>query len=247
MKQRLELTVEPRQIGKHFSRALRKDRKVPAIVYGATENANIFINEGDVVRYNTRAFENALFNLKSSDKKAHGKVVLMKQVDVHPLTRKPLHVDLFALDLNKAVRVHVEMKLEGKPIGLSEGGLLNVVNRTIEVECLPTEIPEFIVADISGLGVGDALHVSDLKVPEKIKVISGAELTIAVVNILEEEVIETPVAAAVEGAAAPGAAPAAGAAAAPGAAPAAGAPAAGAAKGAAPAAAAKPAGGDKKK
>jgi large subunit ribosomal protein L25 len=246
MKQRLELTVEPRQVGKHFSRELRNARKIPAIVYGAAENANIFINEGDVIRYNTRAFENALFNLKSSDKNANGKVVLMKQVDVHPLTRRPVHVDLFALDLSKAVRINVEVRLEGKPIGLSEGGLLNVVNRQIEVECLPTEIPDFITADISNLGIGDALHVSDLTIPGKLKVISGMELTIAVVNLQEEEVIETPVVAA-DAAAVPGAAPAAGAPAAPGAAPAAGAkPAPGAA---APAAGAKPAagGGDKKK
>jgi large subunit ribosomal protein L25 len=138
---------------------------------------------------------------------------MMKSIDVHPLSRRPLHVDLFALDLSKTVRVNVEIKLEGKPIGLSEGGLLNVVNRQIEIECLPTEIPEFISADISNLGVGDALHVSDLQVQGGLKVISAAELTIAVVNVLEEE-SAAPVAA--EAAAA---APAAGAAA-----PAAGAP-----------------------
>ena len=230
MKQRLELTVEPRQTGKHFSRALRIDRKVPAIVYGSTSNANIFVNEGDVVRYNTRNYENALFNLKSSDKNANGKVVLIKFVDVHPLTRRPVHVDFFALDMNKTVRVNIEIKLEGKPVGLAEGGLLNVVNRQIEIECLPGDIPEFFSLDVSNLGVGDALHVSDLSIPEKYKLISGTELTIAVVNLQEEEVVATPAADAVAAAV-----PAAGAAAA---APAAGAPAAGA-KAAAPAAGAK--------
>lgn len=215
MKQRIELTVEPRQIGKHFSRALRRDRKVPAVIYGATENSNIFVSEGDIVRYNTRAYENALFNLKSSDKLANGKVVLMKDISVHPLSRRPQHVDFFALDLSKPVRVSVEIKLEGKPIGIADGGLLNLVNRQIEIECLPTEIPESIPADVSNLGVGDALHVSDLKVPSSVKVISSAELTIAVVNILEEEAA-TPTAAATDAAAPAGAAaPAAGAAAAP--------------------------------
>ena len=111
MKQRLELTVEPRQTGKHNSRALRVARKVPAIVYGSTDNANIFVNEGDIVRYNTRNYENALFNLKSSDKNANGKVVLIKFVDVHPLTRRPVHVDFFALDMKKTVRVSIEVKL----------------------------------------------------------------------------------------------------------------------------------------
>ena len=228
MKQRLELTVEPRQTGKHSSRALRVDRKVPAVVYGSTDNANIFVAEGDIVRYNTRNYENALFNLKSSDKNANGKVVLIKFVDVHPLTRRPVHVDFFALDMKKSVRVNIEVKLEGKPIGLAEGGLLNVVNRQIEIECLPGDIPEFFSVDVSNLGVGDAIHVSDLSIPEKYKVISGLELTVVVVNLQEEEEVAAPAADAVAAAATPAAgaaaaAPAAGAAGAKAAAPAAGA------------------------
>ena len=231
MKQRLELTVEPRQTGKHFSRALRVDRKVPAVVYGSTDNAIIFVNVGDVVRYNTRNYENALFNLKSSDKNANGKVVLIKFVDVHPLTRRPVHVDFFALDMKKAVRVSIEIKLEGKPVGLAEGGLLNVVNRQIEIECLPGDIPEFFTMDVSNLGVGDALHVSDLAIPEKFKLISGSELTIAVVNLQEEEAVVAPTAdAAAAATPAAGAAAPAAAAGAKAAAPAAGAKAPAAAK-----------------
>ncbi|MBS1972480.1 MAG: 50S ribosomal protein L25 [Bdellovibrionales bacterium] len=219
MKQRIELTMEARETGKHNSRALRNAAKVPGVIYGAVENTNVFVDVRDVLKYNTRAYENALFNVKSSINKANGKVVLIKSVDVHPLTRRPVHVDFFALDMTKTVRVNVEVRLEGKPIGLSEGGLLNVVQRQIEIECLPTEIPDFFTADVSNLGVGDALHVSDLNVGN-VKVISRPEDTIAVVAVQEEEAA-TPAAAA---------APAAGAAA-----PAAAAPAAGAAKPAAPA------------
>lgn len=217
MSQRQDLTVEPRQTGKGNSRALRNSRKVPAVVYGsATEPTNIFIDESSVIRYNVRAFENALFNLKSSETKLNNIVVLMKDVVVHPVTRRPQHVDLFALDLKKSVRVSVEIKLEGKPAGLAEGGLLNVVNRTIEVECLPTEIPDSLSADISHLGVGDALHVSDLKLPGGLKVISAPETTIAVVNLFVEEAAPV-VAAATDAAAAPAAGAAAPAAAAAGA------------------------------
>lgn len=233
MKNRVELSVEPRETGKHNSRALRNSKKVPAIVYGATENTCVYIEEKEVIRYNVRAFENALFNLKSTDKKAHGKVVLMKTVDVHPLTRRPQHVDLFALDLTKTVRVFVEIRTEGKPIGISEGGLLNIVNRQVEIECLPTEIPDSFTLDVSNLGLNMALHVSDLALPKGTKLISAPELTIAVVNLAEEEVVVAPTADAA--AAAPGAAPAAGAAA----------PAAGAAAGAKAPAAAAPAAGAK--
>ncbi len=235
MKQRIDMNVEPRETGKHFSRALRNGRRVPAVIYGAVENNfSVSVYEGDIARYHTRAFENALFNIKSTRKELDGKVVLMKAVQVHPVSRRPEHVDFQVLDLTKVVRVSVEVRLEGKPIGLAEGGLLNIVHRQIEVECLPTEIPDAIVADVSHLGVGDALHVSDLKIPDNVKVMTGLEQTVAVVNIQEEEVAA--VAAVVDPAAA-GATPAAGAAAAPGATPAAGAaaaagatPAAGAAK-----------------
>lgn len=210
--QRIDLSVETRQTGRGQSRALRVNRQVPAVIYGATENKNLALEEKIIVKYNTRAFENALFNLKSSDSALNGKVVMMKKVDVHPLTRRPQHVDLIALDLTKTVRIHIEIKLEGKPIGISEGGLLNVVNRTVEIECLPTEIPDGITVDISNLGVGDALHASDLTVPAGAKMISSPETTIAVVNLFVEEEV-APVAAATPDAAAAGAAPAAGAAA----------------------------------
>ncbi len=229
MSQRHDLNIEMRETGKSNSRALRVSRKIPAVVYGAgTESAqNISIDESSVVRFNVRAYENALFNLKSKESKLNNVVVLMKEVVVHPVTRRPQHVDLFALDMKKAVRVSIEIRLEGKPAGIADGGLLNVVNRQLEIECLPTEIPENITADISHLGVGDALHASELKIPAGIKVLSPADMTIAVVNLFVEEVVAAPTADAAAAPAAGAAAPAAGAAA-----PAAGAaaPAAGAKK-----------------
>lgn len=215
--QRIDLNVETRETGRASSRALRVARRIPAVVYGSLEPANISLEENAVVKYNTRAFENSLFKLNAKDSKLNGVVVLLKDVVVHPVTRRPQHVDLHAIDLKKAIRVNVEVRLEGKPAGLAEGGLLNVVNRTIEVECLPTEIPEFFTADISNLGVGDALHVSDLTLPAGLKVTSSPDTTIAVVNLfVEEELTPAADAAPADGAAAPAAgaaAPAAGAAA----------------------------------
>ena len=239
MNKRFDLNLEPRTTGKHFSRALRKDRKVPGVVYGSAENKNVAIYEGDIVKYNVRAYENALFNLKSSSEASlNGKVALLKEVIVHPVTRRPQHVDLFVLDMNKPVRISIEINFQGKPLGLADGGLLTVVNRQIEIECLPTQIPDNVTADISNLGVGDALHVSDLNLPAGLKLLSNADLTLAVVNIQEEEVIAAPVVEAVAAEGAAAAAPGAAGAAAPGTAGAA-APAAAAGKDAKPAAPAK--------
>ncbi len=233
MKQKIELTVEARQAGRANARGLRVAKMVPGIIYGATENSNVSLHINDVIKYNSRAYENALLTIKSSDSKLNGKVALMKEVILNPLSRRPEHIDLFALDMTKNVRVSVEIRVEGKAIGIAEGGLLNIVIRQVEVECKPTEIPEFIVVDVTNLGVGDSLHVSDLTVPEGIKMISRPELTIAAVVVQEEEVVVVPEAAAAAAPAAGAAAPAAGA-------KAAAAPAAGA-KAAAPAAAKAPA------
>lgn len=221
MKKQIELTVENRQAGRADARGLRVNKMVPGIIYGAIENANISLHVNDVLKYNSRAYENALMTIKSSDAKLNGKVALFKEVSVNPLSRRPEHVDLFALDLTKSVRVSVEIKVEGKAIGIAEGGLLNIVTRQVEVECLPTAIPEFILIDVTNLNVGDSIHASELTIPSGVKLISRPELTIAAVVEIEDEVVATPVAAAATpaaGAAAPAAgaaAPAAGAKAAP--------------------------------
>lgn len=208
-KQRIELNVVSREKGRANSRDLRVNKMVPAVIYGAIENTNFSVHVNDILKYNTRAYENALLNLKSDDSKLNGKVALIKSVQVNPLSRKPEHVDFFAIDLNKAVRVSVEVKIEGKAIGLSEGGLLNIVMRSVEVECLPTAIPEFLTLDVTNLGVGESLHASELTMPAGVKLISRPEVTIAAVVEQEEEVAATPAAAAAPAAGA--AAPAAGA------------------------------------
>ena len=211
MKQRIELEIESRIPGRATARGLRLNKKVPGVVYGSTENMHIQLHVNDVLKYNSRAYENALLNLKSSDAGLNGKIALFKEVVVHPLSRTPEHVDLFILDLKKVVKVSVEIRVEGKPIGLAEGGLLNIAIRQLEIECLPTQIPEFLTIDVSNLGVGDSVHVSDLQLPDGIKMLSRTDTTIAAVVVQEEEVIAAPVAAeaAPAAAAAGGKAPAA--------------------------------------
>lgn len=226
MKQRIELNVESRETGRANSRALRVNKMIPAVIYGSVEPINVSIHENDVVKYKARAFENALLNLKSTKiPKVNGIVALIKDVYVNPLTRRPEHVDLFSLDLTKTVRVFVEVKIEGKAIGLAEGGMLTIASRQVEIECLPTAIPDAITVDVTNLNVGDSIHVSDITLAAGLKFISRPELTIAACVEIVDEVIAAPVvdaaaaaapAAAAGGKAAPAAAaPAAGGKAAP--------------------------------
>jgi len=188
--------------------------------------------ENDAIRFSKRAFENTIFTLKSSDKGLDGVKVLRKAIAIHPLSRKPIHLDFYALDMSKTVRVNVELRFSGKSLGVADGGVFNTVRRDVEVECLPTAIPEFFDVDVSNLGLNESMHVSDVKFPEGLKLVTSPQETIATVAMVEEIVAQVVTPDPALAAAAP-AAGAAGAPAAPGAAPAAG-------------AAAPAAGGDKK-
>ena len=215
--ERVDIPVSVRETGKHHSRKSRNEGKVPATVYGPkTAPMNVLADELLVKKYQGRRFEATIFNLKSDDTTLNKMSVILRDVQVHPTTRRPIHVDFYAPDMTKPVRVRVEIRLEGKAIGLAGGGMLEHLLRDVEIEVLPLEIPAFIAADVSALDVGDALHVSDLKFPAGVKAISLPTLTIATVAVPQEEVVAAPSAAAA-------AAPAAGAAAAGAAAPAAGA------------------------
>lgn len=232
-KNQFELNAEVRKPGKHTSRGLRRGERVPAVIYGPkVKNSSLSLVEKEVVKFSKMQYDNTIFVLKSNDPTLNNLKVLKKATAVHPVSRRPVHLDLFAIDMTKAIRVAVEIRFEGRSIGVKEGGILNAVRRDVEVECLPAAIPPFISLDITNLGINDSLHVSELVPPAGVKIITLPTETLCTVALVAEEVVAAPVAAAT----AEGAAPAEGAAAAPAAGAAA--PAAGAKKDA-PAAAGK--------
>ncbi len=204
--QKIEIEVGSRAVGRAEARRLRRERKVPAVLYGGGKSYSISISESQILKNNLTRAENTLLTFKSESKDINNQLALVKDVVINPLTRKPEHMDFLVLDVKKAVRVSVEVKFEGKPIGLADGGLLTIVNRQVEVECLPLEIPEFFTLDVSDLGVGDSHHVASLKVPAGVKVLSAANSTLAVVNAADEEVVATPAATTTAATAAPAAA-----------------------------------------
>ncbi len=221
-KQTLNLEANSRDAGKHFARSLRKTKLIPAVVYGPkTKPVNLCISENDAVKYAKHGFENSIFTLTSKDSTLNGLKVLRKSIDIHPVSRRPVHMDFFAPDMTQTVRVNVEIRLSGKAIGTTEGGLVSQVRRDVEIECLPLEIPEFFELDISDLALNASMHISDLKIPEGSKLITNSGETVATCAIVAEEVFAAPAAAtpaegdAAAAAAAPGAAPAAPGAAAP--------------------------------
>ena len=210
--QNLKIGASAREPGKATSRGLRQERFVPCVVYGPkTKPLSISIPINDAVKYSARGYENSIFTLDSKDGGVNGLKVLRKSLDIHPVTRRPIHMDFFAPDMTQAVRVNVEVRITGKAAGTAEGGLVSMVRRDVEIECLPLEIPEFFELDITPMGLNESMHVSDIKFPENLKVITSMEETIVSCAEVKEEAVAAPVAAAEGAAAAPGAAPAAGA------------------------------------
>lgn len=194
MQENIELKATARTSGKHWSRSLRQTKQVPAVVYGPkVENMNFSISETDATRYNKTEFENTIFTLNSENKKLNGLKVLKKSMDIHPMSRRPVHMDFYAVDMSSEVRVHITVKYIGKPEGLLAGGMVQEIRHDVEVECLPKDIPDVIELDISKMQLGDVLHASDLILPADVKLITHLEE--ALVSVAEpkaEEPAATP-------------------------------------------------------
>lgn len=204
------MNVVPRTTGKGASIAYRKDRKVPAVIYGPkTKNMNCLIDEIFVLKHSNSKYESAIFQTQSDDKGLSGLKVMLKKIETHPVSTRPVHVDLYALDMSAKIRVHVPLKFEGTPVGTKEGGVLQIVLRDIEIECNPTDIPQEIKVDVSGVELNHSLHMSDLTMPAGVTAMTAKDRTLCTVTVPREETAEPAEAAPVEGAAAaPAAAPA---------------------------------------
>ena len=114
----INLVAELRNTGKSTNRRLRREKRVPAVVYGPkVKNIEFSLEEKEMVKYLKSKFENTIFKLTSDDKNLNGLKVLRKSTDIHPVTRRPTHIDFYALDLAAKVQVTVEVRFDGEAIG----------------------------------------------------------------------------------------------------------------------------------
>ncbi|MEW6161905.1 MAG: 50S ribosomal protein L25/general stress protein Ctc [Nitrospirota bacterium] len=188
--ERMTLNVEKREeVGKGAARALRRKNMIPAILYRGGDSLSIKFPEKELSQFiNTTAGEQVMVNLKFGD--GSSRLALMKDYQVDPTKGGLLHADFFEVSLTEEVRVTVHITIIGEPIGVRRnGGVLQYLLREIEVECLPDSIPGHIEIDISGLEIGQSLHVRDLKLEEGIKVLTDPdEVIVNVVAPVVEEV-----------------------------------------------------------
>ena len=230
--------------GKGAARAVRREGMVPAVVYGGKQDATLIALEPRVLvsLMHDPAFKTNIFEMDLNGKKQR---TMAMDVQLDPVSDQPLHADFRRIEKDTLVRVPIPVRFlnDAAAPGIKVGGVLNIVRHDIEVRGKPDDLPDHIDVDLTGLEIGDSVHINAIKLPNGIKPTIARNFTICTIAPPTVQVEEEKPAATAEGDAAAAAAPAEGAAAAPAAgakpAPGAAAPAAGAAKGAA--APAKPA------
>jgi large subunit ribosomal protein L25 len=183
MEQRI-LTIEARDsLGKNACRRLRENAKIPAVVYGkGMESVAVTVDRKELE--SAIAGEggiNHLITLKGAGP-LDGNVVIVADLTRHCLKDRMLHVDLHKINLQETVKVKVPVSITTVAKGIKDGGIQDLVMHEIEIECLPGQIPENVEVDVSGLEMGESLHVSDLNLPSGLKVLDDPSATI--VNIL---------------------------------------------------------------
>ncbi len=206
MEQKTLSAVERKERAKGANRRLRIAGKIPAVVYGHAGTAAVAVDEHEFGQKFKQISENTIINL-SIDGKSHE--VLLKDFQEDVLTGKIVHIDFYEVEKGRTLRTNVPVRISGTAAGVREGGVLDQGLHRIEVECLPKDIPDQIVVDVSALVVGDSIHVRDLAVPAGVRILNSEEQVVVSVTYVKEEVAAPAAAAAVEGEAA-GAVPAAG-------------------------------------
>lgn len=192
----LEIQVEARdKQRKRDARRLLRNGKIPAILYGPkTPAVGLALDKKEFSRRVAALQGSHLVRLKSGAAALAEKVALVKDMQFHPISGDVIHADFYEVDLTAKIQVHVPLHFVGKAVGIARGGILQPIVREIEVECLPLDIPEFFNVDVTGLDIGDSVHIEDLQMPEGVA--SMAEENLALVAVVPPTVEAAPAAAA---------------------------------------------------
>lgn len=186
--------------GKGFARSLRRDGRIPAVLYSKGGSTPISLEPARVRKLIMLGHaESTLIDLKidgAVDKA--DRIAVLRDYQTDPLTGELLHADFFEVSMDEKIRVTVPVELTSEtPAGVKEGGILQFILRELEIECLPLLMPDNIIVDASKLNMGESIHIRDIKVSEEIRIIMDPEqavLTIAspVSEKKLEELLTTP-------------------------------------------------------
>jgi len=189
-----------KEVGKNAAGRLRRQGLVPAILYGGeTASQPLTLKKKDILEIlKSQTGENTIFRVTMDSQE---KDVMLKDIQINPVTDELTHVDLIEISMDKPVRVAVPVELVGEPVGVKvEGGVADFLLRELEVECLPREIPESIKIDISNLHIHQSIKVQNLDLPAGVKVYADPNAAIVVISSVAQEAAPAPAEEVIEGA-----------------------------------------------
>ncbi|HYH09422.1 MAG TPA: 50S ribosomal protein L25 [Thermoanaerobaculia bacterium] len=187
-----EVTLEVsrrEQTGKEVAKKLRRDGKVPAVVYGGhREPVAITVDRkavSELIQKSEHGIRSVfLLKMQGSDQQRHA---MIKEVTIDPISRKMKHIDFVRVAMDEKVKVTVPVHVTGTAAGVKEGGLLDFQVRELHLECLPGAIPDSIDVDVTPLGGHDYFRIKDLKLPEGVRVLDDPERVVVGVTHAKAE------------------------------------------------------------
>jgi large subunit ribosomal protein L25 len=193
------LSARPREkAGKEYARKLRRNGFIPAVLYGPeTKTLSLEVEAKSFLALARGGLgENVIVTLLLDDKKDGQRRVLVREVQRDPVRGDILHLDFHQISLTKKLTIEVPIHLVGIPVGVDDGGILQHALRELQIECLPSAIPEKIEVDVSHLKIGDSVHVGDVTV-ENAEILSDAKSSVVSVvppTVFKEPEVVAPVA-----------------------------------------------------
>ncbi len=185
MEQKTLTGYERKELKKGPSRRLRREGKIPAIIYGHDTPKPISVDRKEFHAKFKNSSASTILTIKVGKKEYE---VLVKGFQEDYIHEVITHIDFYELERGKLLKTKIPVHVEGSAVGVREGGLLEQRIHELEVECLPKDIPEVIVVDVSDLGIGESIHVRDLKVSEDVKVLNLPDQTIVSITSVKEVV-----------------------------------------------------------
>ncbi|MGN6182227.1 MAG: 50S ribosomal protein L25 [Thermoanaerobaculia bacterium] len=187
-----EVTLEVtrrEQTGKEIAKKLRRDGKVPAVVYGGHKEPVAITVDRKAVSELIQKSEHGvrsvfLLKMAGTDQQRHA---MIKEITIDPMSRRMEHIDFVRVVMDEKIKVTVPVHLNGTAIGVKEGGLLDWQVRELHIETLPTSIPDSIEVDVTSLNGHDYYRIKDLKLPEGVKVLDDPERVVVGVTHAKAE------------------------------------------------------------
>jgi large subunit ribosomal protein L25 len=194
--EKLKLKAKLRnETGKEINKKFRKEGSVPGVLYSPHDKKNLLLKakREDLMKLLTGQKHSLIsLEIEGGEKKVK-RLAVIKDVQYNTLKKQLVHIDFYGVTLKEKLTLKIKLELIGEPVGVKEGGILEVGLREVEIECLPSQVPSLLQADISSLKIGDHLTIGEIDIPKGIKVLSELDTTVASVvpptkiEVTEEE------------------------------------------------------------